>query len=145
MGKMVKDFGEGNVVDFSKIWGKSEIAFFRLKRMEETKELTKNGKKLAELIDEPEVIADLLNFLDDLFEPDGSVLIEKKKYKYYLLERPPMPGAFPNEKSNPPIEIIAFDEKRRIDEQEISVWGYVSYEKPLSLQEIEDYELAEEL
>lgn len=56
-----------------------------------------------------------------------------------------MLGAFPNKKDNLPIEFIAFDEKRRIDEQKISAWGYVSYEKPLSQQEIEDYELAEEL
>lgn len=64
---------------FQKFGVKARLLFFRLKRMEETKELTKNGKKLAELIDEPEAIADLLNFLDDLFEPDGSVLIEKKE------------------------------------------------------------------
>lgn len=74
-------------------------------------------------------------------------------YRYYLLERLPMPGAFPNKKDNPPIEIVAFNERIEIlfftENDGVKMgysWGCVSYEKPLSAKEIEDYELlAEEL
>lgn len=66
-----------------------------------------------------------------------------KCYKYYLLHRPPMPGAFPNEKDNQPLEIVDFGKKRKTDDNTIipEAWGYVVYEKPLSVTEILEYEL----
>ena len=59
-------------------------------------------------------------------------------YRYYCLYRPPMPGAIPRGVSN----IMAFDERKHVDEIQREAYGYVEYDKPLTPQQVVQYELA---
>ena len=62
---------------------------------------------------------------------------DKQLYRYYLTQRPPAPGAIPRGSKN----TVSFDTKQEVDGLE--VWGYVEYDKPLTEQQISDYELTE--
>lgn len=63
------------------------------------------------------------------------------RYKYLCSERPPMPGAIPNDGlvaiEDPPdgVETVVVDGK------EMNCWGYVIYSRPLTNGEMSDYEL----
>lgn len=63
-----------------------------------------------------------------------------KLYKYYTLERLPAPGA---------ISSIGLREVRAYDEKSdacmggvVSAWGWALYDRRLSMEEIQSYELA---
>lgn len=58
--------------------------------------------------------------------------------RYYCLYRPPMPFAVPKGFKNS----MAFDEKIFVQEIGREAWGWVEYEKPLTPQQVDDYELA---
>ena len=58
--------------------------------------------------------------------------------RYYCLYRPPCPGAIPRGMT----KIVAFDDKRHVDEIGRDAWGYVEYDKPLTAQQVIHYELA---
>ena len=60
------------------------------------------------------------------------------KYRYYMLFRPPMPGAIPKGAC----EVVDFPDKRYCPEVDRTAWGYVEYEQPLSPQEVVRYEMA---
>ena len=60
---------------------------------------------------------------------------EEKTYRYYLTQRPPSPGAIPSGSIN----TVSFDDKQDVDGLE--AWGYVEYDKPLTENQISDYEL----
>lgn len=61
-------------------------------------------------------------------------------YRYYLTQRPPSIGTHPRGTT----EIVAFDEKTKIDEiGGLEAWGYVEYSQPLPQSQIEDYELVD--
>jgi hypothetical protein len=62
---------------------------------------------------------------------------KKQTYRYYLTQRPPAPGAIPRGSKN----TVSFDTKQEVDGLE--AWGYVEYDKPLTEQQISDYELTE--
>lgn len=64
-------------------------------------------------------------------------------YKYYFLERPPMPGAFPKPVDNEIKLVMPFDEKMILQSIGRVCWGYIVYKNPLSQQLIDDYELLE--
>ena len=57
--------------------------------------------------------------------------------RYYLLLRPPMPGTIPRGC----IDIMDFGKKKFVPEIGREAWGYVEYERELTEQEINDYEL----
>ena len=61
----------------------------------------------------------------------------KQTYRYYLTQRPPAPGAIPRGSKN----TVSFDTKQEVDGLE--AWGYVEYDKPLTDEQISDYELSE--
>lgn len=61
--------------------------------------------------------------------------------KYYSTQRPVTPGSFPKPKDNPVLNIVNFDEKTFVPEIGCKAWGYVEYEKPLTQQEIKNYEM----
>lgn len=64
-----------------------------------------------------------------------------KVYRYYCLYRPPMPGTIPRGM----VHIEDFGERRKVQQINREVWGYVEYEHRLSKQEVDDYELVEGL
>ena len=61
-------------------------------------------------------------------------------FRYYCLERPPLPGTIPRGMCN----IVTFDEPQHVPGIEHHVWGYVEYERPLTSYEVYEYELAPE-
>ena len=62
-------------------------------------------------------------------------------YKYLMTQRPAMPGAIPN---NPrPVDIINYDNRTWLEEYNKNVWSILIYDTPLTMQQINDYELCE--
>lgn len=64
-------------------------------------------------------------------------------YRYYLTQRPPMPGAFPKPVDNPVEALIGLDKRKFVKEINREAWGYVEYKKPLPEKEARSYELTE--
>jgi len=64
-------------------------------------------------------------------------------FRYYLTQRPPMPGAFPNRPDNRAVSIEDYDGRKPVSGLSKPAWGAVTYEKPLSNRHIREYELAE--
>lgn len=60
-----------------------------------------------------------------------------QKYRYYCLNRPPMPGTVPRGMTN----IVSMDDKPFVPEINRAAWGYVEYDYPLPEKAIRDYEL----
>ena len=58
-------------------------------------------------------------------------------YGYYLTMRPPMPGAHPGNA----ISAVSLKFRTYHDELNQDIWGWVGYTRPLTLQEVQDYEL----
>lgn len=61
--------------------------------------------------------------------------------KYYSLQRPVDIGTVPNSKENPIVNVFNYDCKTEVDDYPGKVWGYVEYDKPLTEEEMDDYEL----
>ena len=61
-----------------------------------------------------------------------------KVYRYYCRFRPPMPGAIPRQGL---VRTFAYDYKQSIGG--IGAWGFAEYDRPLTDQEVDQYELAE--
>lgn len=57
--------------------------------------------------------------------------------RYYLTERPPMPGTIPRGCIN----IMDFGRKKYVQEIDREAWGWVEYEWKLTQEEISNYEL----
>lgn len=62
-------------------------------------------------------------------------------YLYYSTQRPVDLGTFPKPKGNEPDKIINFDERIPVEGRACLAWGYLTYSKPLTEQEIANYEL----
>lgn len=62
----------------------------------------------------------------------------KTVYRYYTPYRPPMPGAVPRDGLD---RVVCYDERMAIGNS-IYAYGYAEYFRPLTDQEISDYELA---
>ncbi len=60
-------------------------------------------------------------------------------FRYYLTQRPPMPGTFPRLAKN----VVSYEDRIEIPNLTSRVWGYVEYEAPLKLKQIREYELRE--
>lgn len=69
---------------------------------------------------------------------ESEVTIEEP-YRYYLTQRPPSIGTHPNGTSN----LVAFDNKQEFEG--VNCYGYVEYTKPLTKNQIDDYELVEKV
>lgn len=63
------------------------------------------------------------------------------KYKYYSTQRPVASGTYPKPKNNPAMFIHNFNERKYIAEIGRMAWGYVEYDKPLTNEDIDGYEL----
>lgn len=60
---------------------------------------------------------------------------------YYSTQRPIGPGTYPKPQDNKVIEIKNFDKKEKIENENISAYGYIKYEKPLMPAAAKTYEL----
>lgn len=63
--------------------------------------------------------------------------VTKTSYTYYMPFRPPSPGCQPMEGL---LSIIVYDERMKVG-LNLKAWGAVTYDRPLTDQEIKDYEL----
>ena len=61
--------------------------------------------------------------------------------KYYSTQRPIGPGTYPKPQDNKVIEIKNFNKKEKIENENISAYGYIKYEKPLMPAAVKAYEL----
>lgn len=62
-------------------------------------------------------------------------------FRYYSKERPVSIGTFPKPKNNKVLGIFNFDEPTYVAEISENAWGYIDYEKPLSGEDRDAYEL----
>lgn len=60
---------------------------------------------------------------------------------YYSTQRPIGPETYPKPQDNKVIEIKNFDKKEKIENENISAYGYIKYEKPLMPAAAKTYEL----
>lgn len=60
---------------------------------------------------------------------------------YYSTQRPIGPGTYPKPQDNKVIEIKNFDKKEKNENENISAYGYIKYEKPLMPAAAKAYEL----
>ncbi|MBO7309521.1 MAG: hypothetical protein J6V38_07825 [Kiritimatiellae bacterium] len=70
----------------------------------------------------------------------GFEMYETDMYQYYCKARPPMPGTIPTDRALI-VEVEAYDERRYVPEVDCMAWGWVVYDRPLTSDEIFDYEL----
>jgi hypothetical protein len=61
--------------------------------------------------------------------------------RYYSTLRPVAPGTFPNPVDNPVVNIENFDTRSHVGKIGRDAWGYVEYEKPLTDEQIEAFDL----
>lgn len=68
-------------------------------------------------------------------------------YKYYSTLRPLTPGSIPKQREavnvvnyNTKRPVIIYSRKKNF-KKSVEVYGYVEYKEPLTLKELEDYEL----
>jgi len=76
-------------------------------------------------------------------EPVGFVEVPEfleGPYKYYSTQRPVDIGTFPKTETGP-VKIVNFDSREWTENATFRAWGYVSYDTPLTQQQISDYEL----
>ena len=62
-------------------------------------------------------------------------------YRYYSILRPIAPGTFPKPIDNPILNIKDFETRSYVGKIGREAWGYLEYEKPLTDEQIEAYEL----
>jgi hypothetical protein len=61
-------------------------------------------------------------------------------YRYYSTQRPVDIGTFPKT-NNEPLEIVNFNSRVSVENGDFIAWGYLEYAKPLTLEQMGDYEL----
>lgn len=59
-------------------------------------------------------------------------------FKYYMILRPPMPGAMPR---NNLTDMKDFGDRTYAPEIGREAWGWITYSEPLSKKDIEHYDL----
>lgn len=64
--------------------------------------------------------------------------------RYFLTQRPPMPGGIPMPVGNRPTRVVGFDSKRFCAEIGRDAYGYVEYAEQLTPHDMEAYELTEQ-
>lgn len=63
--------------------------------------------------------------------------------RYYSTQRPLIPGSFPKPHGNKVTKVHNFDNRQYVDEIKREAWGWIEYERQLSANDAEDYELTE--
>lgn len=64
--------------------------------------------------------------------------------RYYSILRPISIGTYPKPKDNEVLKINNFDNRSYCKDIDREAWGFIDYEKPLSLEDLEKYELVSE-
>lgn len=62
-------------------------------------------------------------------------------YRYYLTQRPAMPGSFPRPMHNYPKEVHNFDKRTFCEEIGREAWAYLDYFAPLPEETVRIYEM----
>ena len=62
-------------------------------------------------------------------------------YKYYSTQRPVDIGTFPKPPGNAPDEIVNYEGRIWVEHDTRLAWGHITYTKPLTEQQVADYEL----
>ena len=64
-------------------------------------------------------------------------------YRYYSTQRPVDIGTYPKLPDNQPLSIVNYDDDRRrpVADGRLMAWGELTYAKPLTEKQMEDYEL----
>ena len=62
-------------------------------------------------------------------------------FRYYSTQRPVDIGTFPKPPDNKVVEIVNFDKRIPVENETMRAWGYIEYQKPLTEQQANDYEL----
>lgn len=62
-------------------------------------------------------------------------------YRYYSRLRPVSPGTYPARGAK---EIVNFDSREWVEDVGCRAWGYIEYDRELTPDEIDEYELAPE-
>ena len=64
-------------------------------------------------------------------------------YRYYSTQRPVDIGTYPKLPDNQPLSIVNYDDDRRrpVADGRLLAWGELTYAKPLTEKQMEDYEL----
>ena len=64
-------------------------------------------------------------------------------YRYYSTQRPVDIGTYPKPPDNQPLSIVNYDDDRRrpVADGSLMAWGELTYAKPLTEKQMEDYEL----
>ena len=64
-------------------------------------------------------------------------------YRYYSTQRPVDIGTYLKSPDNPPLSIVNYDDDRRrpVANGRLMAWGELTYAKPLTEKQMEDYEL----
>lgn len=64
-------------------------------------------------------------------------------YRYYSTQRPVDIGTYPKLPDNQPLSIVNYDDDRRrpVADGSLMAWGELTYAKPLTEKQMEDYEL----
>lgn len=72
----------------------------------------------------------------------GALQVEEPGlYKYYFTQRPVDIGTFPKPPHNAPDEIINYDQRVPVEGGAFLAWGHLTYTRPLSEQDMTNYEL----
>ena len=75
------------------------------------------------------------------FAVKGAWVEEPGLYKYYFTQRPVDIGTFPKPPHNAPDEIINYDQRVPVEGGAFLAWGHLTYTRPLSEQDMTNYEL----
>ncbi len=94
--------------------------------------------------DRDKAVADLLERVRDYqeqFHVEVKSVEAPGLYKYYSTQRPVDIGTYPKGPGNKPDEICNFDRRIPVEGGAFLAWGYLTYTRPLTEQDIFDYEL----
>lgn len=64
-----------------------------------------------------------------------------ERYRYYSTQRPVDIGTFPKPPDNAPLAFTNYDQRQEVEGGTMRAWGVLYYEKPLTQQQMDDYEL----
>lgn len=63
------------------------------------------------------------------------------KYRYYSTQRPIDIGTYPKLPDDPEVDMTFFSERKPVEHDTALAWGVLAYNRPLTPQQISDYEL----
>lgn len=77
----------------------------------------------------------------EVTEKPGTQLHRPDFYRYYSTQRPVDINTFPEPKGNEPVTFMNYDQRIPVENGLFRAWGVLTYLKPLTGKETEDYEL----